>query len=132
VQASLMHTISAAWAGLALSHTIAMAIVEGLFTSNKPFFRTPKLKTPNRLLAAMVDARWEWVFALGLWASAVGVFIMQPEGGLDLQLWMLLLIIQSLPYFAAIVMAIISALPGLPVYHDKDAVTPELDNKAAN
>ena len=132
VQASLMHTISAAWAGLALSHTIAMAIVEGLFTSNKPFFRTPKLKTPNRLLAAMVDARWEWVFALGLWASAIGVFIMQPEGGLDLQLWMLLLIIQSLPYFAAIVMAIISGLPSLPVYHDKDAVTPELDNKAAN
>ena len=40
---------------------------------------------------------------------------------------MVLLVIQSLPYAAAIVMAIISGLPGLPVYHDKDAVTPELD-----
>ena len=115
-----------------MSHTIAIAIVEGLFTSNKPFFRTPKMKNPNRLLRAMVDARWEWFFALALWASAVGVYIMQPEGGVDLQLWMLLLVIQSLPYFAAIVMAIISGLPDLPAYHDKDDVTPRLDTTAAN
>ncbi|MBI1423908.1 MAG: glycosyltransferase [Gammaproteobacteria bacterium] len=132
VHASLKHTISAAWAGLALSHTIAVAIIEGLLTNSKPFFRTPKLKHPSRLLAALVDARWEWLFALGLWAAAIGVRIMQPEGGLDLQLWMLLLIIQSLPYVAAIVMAIISALPGLPVYHDKDAVTPNLDQDTPN
>jgi len=127
VHASLKHTISAAWAGLALSHTIAVAILEGLLTNNKPFFRTPKLKSPSRLLKALIDARWEWLFALGLWGSAFGVNIRQPNGGLDLQLWMVLLVIQSLPYAAAIVMAIISGLPGLPVYHDKDAVTPELD-----
>ena len=130
VQASLMHTISAAWAGLALSHTIAVAILEGLLTDNKPFFRTPKLKSPSRLLTALIDARWEWLFALGLWGSVIGVYLMQPNGGLDLQLWMVLLLIQSLPYFAAIIMAIISGLPGLPVYHEQDAVTPELDSTA--
>jgi cellulose synthase/poly-beta-1,6-N-acetylglucosamine synthase-like glycosyltransferase/exo-beta-1,3-glucanase (GH17 family) len=132
VHASLKHTISAAWAGLALSHTIAVSILEGFITKNKPFFRTPKLKNPSRLLTAIVDARWEWLFALGLWASAIGVRIMQPEGGLDLQLWMLLLVIQSLPYVAAIVMAIISGLPGLPVHHDKDAVTPQLEREPLN
>ncbi len=127
VMASLKHTISAAWAGLALSHTIAMAIVEGLFTKRKPFFRTPKLKRPNRLLVALIDARWEWLFALVLWCSTIGVYLRQPAGGMDLHFWMAMLVIQSLPYLAAIVMAIISGLPSLPVYHDKDAVTPEPD-----
>lgn len=120
VNASMKHTISAAWAGLALSHTVAVAIMQGVFTRDMPFFRTPKLKSPSRLLKAIVDVRWEIVFALGLWASAYGVYIVQEDGGLDLHFWILLLIIQSLPYFAAIIMAMISGFPHLPAYLDKD------------
>ncbi|MEJ2397547.1 MAG: glycosyltransferase [Gammaproteobacteria bacterium] len=127
VQASLKHTISAAWSGLALSHTIAVAVLAGLLTRDKPFFRTPKLKRPNRLLIALIDVRWEWLFALGLWCSAIGVYVRQPPGGMDLHLWLAMLMIQSLPYLAAIVMALISGLPSLPVHNDKDAVTPEPD-----
>lgn len=120
VNASMKQTIAAAWAGLALSHTVANAVVLGLFTSNMPFFRTPKLKNPGRLRTAIMEARWEWLFALLLWLSSFGVYKAQPDGGLDLQLWMLLLVVQSLPYLAAIVMAIISSLPGLPAYNDGD------------
>jgi len=132
VHASLKHTISAAWAGLALSHTVAVAILEGLIRDNKPFFRTPKLRSPSRLRSALVDARWEWLFALCLWASAVGVQLRQPNGGLDLHLWMLLLLIQSLPYLAAIVMAAISGLPSLPLIKEQDAVTPNPDTTMPN
>jgi hypothetical protein len=129
VNASMKQTISAAWAGLALSHTVAIAVVQGLFTSNMPFFRTPKLKNPGRLRSAIMEARWEWLIALLLWGSALGVHFAQLDGGLDLQLWILLLLVQSLPYVAAIAMAIISGLPGLPAYHDldDDDITSSLD-----
>ncbi len=127
VNASLRHTISAAVAGLALSHSIAVAIMHGLITQSTPFFRTPKLKSPSRLRKAIVDARYEILFVVGLWGSAIGVTFAQPEGGIDLQLWQLLLVIQSLPYCAAIFMAFISGLPTLPAYYDvdkDDLVTP--------
>jgi len=120
VNASMKHTISAALAGLALSHTVAVAIMQGLITQNKPFFRTPKLKTPSRLLKAIADVRWEILFVIGLWGSTCGVYMVQSDGGLDLQLWMLLLLIQSLPYVAAVIMAFISGIPLLPAYYDQD------------
>lgn len=127
VNATLRHTISAAVAGLALSHSIATAIVHSLVTKSTPFFRTPKMKSQSRLRKAIADARWEFLFVLGLWGSAVGVSFAQPDGGLDLQLWMLLLVIQSLPYCAAVFMAFISGMPRLPAYYDiekDDLATP--------
>ncbi|MEJ2142302.1 MAG: glycosyltransferase [Gammaproteobacteria bacterium] len=113
VNVSLKHTIFAAIAGLALSHTIAVAVAFGFLTSNKPFFRTPKMKNPNRIFRAVIDARWEILFAAVLWGSAYGVWIMQEEGGLDLKFWMGLLLIQSLSYVAAIFMAFISGMQTL-------------------
>lgn len=130
VHATLRHTISAAFAGLALSHTIAIAVLRGLFTSSEPFFRTPKLKSPSRLRKALVAARWELLLALGLWASAFGVHLAQPDGGLDLQLWILVLMTQSLAYVAAVIMALISGLPALPAYHDADDALPVVENQA--
>jgi exo-beta-1,3-glucanase (GH17 family)/cellulose synthase/poly-beta-1,6-N-acetylglucosamine synthase-like glycosyltransferase len=118
VNVSLKHTISAALAGLALSHTIAIAILQGLFTSDKPFFRTPKMESPNLLLRAVSEARQEMLIAVILWLCAWGVLMAQPQGGLDLYFWILLLLIQSLSYVAAVVMAIISGLPNMPDYHD--------------
>jgi hypothetical protein len=121
VNASLLHTISAAIAGLALSHSVAVAIMHGLITQSLPFFRTPKQKSPSRLRKAIADARWEILFAIFLLGSAIGVSIVQAsDGGLELQLWVLLLVIQSLPYCAAIFMAFISGIPTLPAYYDMD------------
>lgn len=127
VNASLKQTVCAAWAGLALSHTIAIAVLQGLFTSNKPFFRTPKLKHPGRIRTAIIEARWECLFTLLLWAAAIGVYQAQPEGGIDLQLWMLLLIVQSLPYVASIVMAIISGMSSLPVVTGDNDISSSLN-----
>ena len=128
VNASIKHTLSAAWAGLALSHTVAVAIMQGVFTKNKPFFRTPKLKNPSRLLKAIIDVRWEIIFMLGLWSSTYGVYIVQSDGGLDLHFWMLLLIVQSLPYFAATIMAFISGSPLLPAYYDHNKDEPDIES----
>src|SRR3974390_676711 len=38
--------VMASVAGLALTHTVGKAVIAGLFTSNQPFLRTPKLENP--------------------------------------------------------------------------------------
>lgn len=127
VNASVKHTFSAALAGLALSHTVAVAVMQGFITRHKPFFRTPKLKNPSRILKAVREVRGEIIFAIGLWSSAFGVYMVQSDGEMDLNFWMLLLIVQSLPYLAAIIMAIISVTPLLPAPYDKNEELQELE-----
>jgi cellulose synthase/poly-beta-1,6-N-acetylglucosamine synthase-like glycosyltransferase len=114
VNASMKHTISAAFAGLALSHTIALAIMRGLFSRNKPFVRTPKMKNSSLVGQALLDVRWELLLAVGLWTAACGVSLAQPLGVFDVQLWITLLLIQSMPYVAAVIMAFISVIPEKP------------------
>jgi hypothetical protein len=126
VNASVKHTFSAALAGLALSHTVAVAVLQGFMTKHKPFFRTPKLKNPSRILKAIVDVREECILATGLWGSAFGVYMVQSDGEMDLNFWILLLIVQSLPYIAAFIMAIISVTPLLPAPYDKNEEVSEL------
>ena len=65
-------TFAAAISGLALAHTIGLAVLKGLMTRNEPFFRTPKQSAPHRLLAALAAAREETLLMLGLWLSALG------------------------------------------------------------
>jgi hypothetical protein len=101
--------------------------MQGFLTKHKPFFRTPKLKNPGRILKAIVEIRGEIIFAIGLWGSAFGVYIVQSDGEMDLNFWILLLIVQSLPYIAAIIMAIISVTPLLPAPYDKNEEVKELE-----
>ena len=48
---------------------------------------------------------------LALWGAAAGIFIKHGSDTLDLLLWMIVLIVQSLPYLAAVMMALVSGLP---------------------
>lgn len=113
VGANLRQTIAAAIAGLALSHTIGIAVVKGLTTRNEPFFRTPKLAKPHGLLAAIAAARQETALMLALWACAFGVAYVSVKANLysgpDLSVWVIVLIIQSSPYFAALLVSLASA-----------------------
>jgi len=106
-------TIAAALAGLALSHTIAVAMVQGLFTGDKPFIRTPKLEQSAALFRALDSSREEGMFALALWTAATAIVYTIGADTMDLLLWIIVLLVQSLPYVAALAMAVISAYPGL-------------------
>jgi exo-beta-1,3-glucanase (GH17 family)/cellulose synthase/poly-beta-1,6-N-acetylglucosamine synthase-like glycosyltransferase len=106
-------TIAAALAGLALSHTIAIAMVQGLFTKDKPFWRTPKMAQSVALLRALDASREESLFALALWLAAGAIALNIGTETLDLVLWIIVLLVQSLPYVAALIMAVISAYPKL-------------------
>ena len=106
-------TIAAALAGLALSHTIAIAMVQGLFTKDKPFSRTPKMAQSAALLRALDASREETLFAIALWSAAAAIIVSIGTDTLDLLLWVIVLLVQSLPYMAALAMSIISAYPKL-------------------
>jgi len=103
--------LAAMFAGLALSHTIAKAMLLGMVTRGRPFLRTPKLENSLALVKALASAREECLFMLALWGAAAGIFMKHGSDTLDLLLWIIVLIVQSLPYLAAVLMSLISGLP---------------------
>ena len=120
VGASLRQTCAAALAGLALSHTIGLAVFTGLVTRERPFFRTPKQAHAHALLQALADCREEALMMLGLWLAAWGVYtqvdVTTRDLGVmmrDFGVWVIVLLIQSVPYFAALMVSLVSAFPSL-------------------
>jgi cellulose synthase/poly-beta-1,6-N-acetylglucosamine synthase-like glycosyltransferase len=112
VGANLRQTLAAALAGLALSHTIGLAILKGLFTSGEPFFRTPKRAEPHALFKALSSAREETLLMTTLWLAAWGILrIPQEIGSPDRNVWVAVLLIQSIPYAASLLMSLVSAFP---------------------
>jgi len=110
---SIKQTVAASLAGLALSHAVARAIWQGLFTRNKPFMRTPKLERASALGVAIATSAQELLLLMTLWAMA-GVLAWQYENDtLDLLLWIIVLLVQSVPYLATILVAGVSAFPQL-------------------
>ncbi|MGD8619358.1 MAG: glycosyltransferase [Gammaproteobacteria bacterium] len=106
-------TLAAAIAGLALSHTIAKAMWSGLFTRHMPFLRTPKMEQAMALLRALGSAREETLMLIALWLAAAAIAYRHGSNTLDTLLWIIVLLVQSVPYLAALLMSIMSAFPGL-------------------
>ena len=111
VGVSLTDALYAAVAGLALSYTIAKAVLFGFVTRSIPFFRTPKLASRSGLFKALAEAREEVFVMLLLWCAAAGLLLTEDNPGGDLYFWVLVLLVQSLPYLAALIMALLSSLP---------------------
>ena len=111
VGVNLKDAFCAALAGLALSHTIAKAVLYGFFTTSIPFFRTPKMASNHGLMVALAEAREEVFIMLLLWGAAVGIAIVQGLPSADVKFWVAMLLVQSLPYLAALIMALLSSLP---------------------
>src|SRR6202142_1773327 len=109
---NIRQTAAAAVSGLALAHTIGLAVMKGLLTRNEPFFRTPKQSAPHRFLSALGAAREESLLMLSLWACVVGIRTTPKEmASPDLTVWVAALLIQSIPYAAALVVSLSSAFP---------------------
>jgi len=113
VGANIRQTFAAAIAGLALTHTIGTAVLKGLFTRGEPFFRTPKNAGSQRVAQALAAARDETVIMLGLWLSAWGVSHSTTDltRGPDRIAWVVVLLIQSVPYLSSLLVSLTSAFP---------------------
>jgi len=118
VGANTRQTVAAAIAGLALTHTIGKAAVKGLITRSEPFFRTPKQVSASGVLQALTAAREETLMMLGLTLSAWAVAHFAPtEGqdrfawGPDRLAWIVVLLVQSVPYASSLLVSLSSAFP---------------------
>jgi exo-beta-1,3-glucanase (GH17 family)/cellulose synthase/poly-beta-1,6-N-acetylglucosamine synthase-like glycosyltransferase len=113
VDATIRQSIAAAIAGLSLSHTIALAMTRGMFTSSLPFFRTPKNAAQGGVIRALQDAREETLFFISLILSAS--MIAWEQGGElpDARIWSVVLLLQAIPYGASLLVSLVSAFPGL-------------------
>jgi cellulose synthase/poly-beta-1,6-N-acetylglucosamine synthase-like glycosyltransferase len=113
VGANFRQTFAAAIAGLALTHTIGIAVLKGLFTRGEPFFRTPKNARTQRVFQALGAARDEMLIMIGLWVSAWGVSHSTTFAtrGPDRVAWVVVLLIQSVPYASSLIVSLASAFP---------------------
>jgi len=113
VKCGLWERIGAAVAGLALTHTIAKAIFQGVFTSKKPFLRTPKCEERCAVVRGLLMAREELLILGLLWLAAAGVMARYGTENPDIVTWALILLVQSTPYLAALCLSLLSVMPNL-------------------
>ncbi len=114
MKATIRQSLGAGLAGLAVSHTISRAMLAGLKTTSIGFFRTPKQSSRHSLFRAFGDAREELLLGIALTLAAVVIGFRDDAYLLDTRLWMTLLIIQSIPYYAAVIVSLISTYDRLP------------------
>jgi exo-beta-1,3-glucanase (GH17 family)/cellulose synthase/poly-beta-1,6-N-acetylglucosamine synthase-like glycosyltransferase len=110
VGSGLKGAFIASVAGLSLTHTVGKAVWTGLFTSSKPFLRTPKCADPAKF-SQVLRVVWQETVLLALLLTAM-VSMGFDRGFVDpaVELWMVMLGVQSLPYAATLATATISAL----------------------
>jgi cellulose synthase/poly-beta-1,6-N-acetylglucosamine synthase-like glycosyltransferase/exo-beta-1,3-glucanase (GH17 family) len=112
VKCGALDRFYAAVAGMALSHAVARAMWQGVFTSGKPFFRTPKCADQPAAIQAFLMAREEIGLLLALLTAAAAVLIKFDVSNHDAVLWAGMLLVQTLPYLAALAMAAVNARAG--------------------
>lgn len=111
LQCSWGDRIGAAIAGMGLTHAVGRAVWQGLFTSGKPFFRTPKCADKPALLQGILMAREEVALLSGLLFCAFGIVQIYGAANRDALLWAAMLLVQSLPYWAALITSLMCAMP---------------------
>jgi len=111
VECSFVERMGAAMAGMALTHTIARAVICGIFTSAQPFLRTPKCETRPAWIQAILMAREEALLAILLWLAAANLWAFYGAKDPDTIIWVAAVLVQSLPYFSAVIQSALSIVP---------------------
>jgi cellulose synthase/poly-beta-1,6-N-acetylglucosamine synthase-like glycosyltransferase len=114
VAATLRQSLAAGLAGLALSHIVGRAVWTGFATRKLGFFRTPKLVRAPAVIRAITDVREEFLFLAAFWLAASFVLMRDDAYMLDVQVWAAVLLVQSVPFLASVLVSLISAWHGLP------------------
>lgn len=114
MQANILQSLGAGIAGLAVSHTIARAMLAGLKTTSIGFFRTPKLAECHGFKQAFLNVREEALIATALIIAALTISGRDDAYLTDTQLWITLLLIQSVPYMSAVLLSLVSTFEKLP------------------
>jgi cellulose synthase/poly-beta-1,6-N-acetylglucosamine synthase-like glycosyltransferase len=112
VKCNWKRRILSAVAGMGLTYAIALAMWQGIFTKHTPFMRTPKMAEKVGLKDAVKMTLEETTLMVLHWIAAIAVLI--PKHNFwdpEIRLWSVVLVVQSMPFLAALVTSIISTLP---------------------
>lgn len=108
VRCGFWQTMGSALAGLSLSYTVGRAVWAGLFTNTMPFVRTPKMVSGKLLRSAFSMIKDELFVAVLLLSLAWLIWRQETISDSNAQLWAIILVVQSLPCFAAVLTAVIN------------------------
>ncbi len=111
VKCNWRQRVGAAIAGMGLTYYIGRAMWQGVFTRTIPFLRTPKCENRAAWTAGFMMASEETVLMLSQWICAAMILFAKGWHDLDARMWALVLSVQSIPYLAALITALVSALP---------------------
>jgi len=111
VKCNWRQRIGSAIAGMGLTFYIGKAMWQGIFTKTIPFLRTPKCEEKAAWTAGFMMASEETALMLSQWICAAVILYIKGWNDADARIWALVLSVQSIPYLAALVTAMISALP---------------------
>jgi exo-beta-1,3-glucanase (GH17 family)/cellulose synthase/poly-beta-1,6-N-acetylglucosamine synthase-like glycosyltransferase len=110
VGADIRQTLAAAIAGLALAHTIGLAVVKGALTRREPFFRTPKHAGRQALWRAFYAAREETLVLIAMSLAAYGLMQTPGSHGPDLTAWRVVVFVNAVPYACSLLVSLASAM----------------------
>ncbi len=111
VPCTAWNSLGAALSGLSLTHTVARGVWQGLFTSGKPFMRTPKYERQGPLIAGLMVIRQEIILLLALALGIYAIASLEHFDNLTGRLWISILSVQAVPYLATLVTLLISVAP---------------------
>ncbi|HUC18606.1 MAG TPA: glycosyltransferase family 2 protein [Acetobacteraceae bacterium] len=111
ISRSLRAEMGGAIARLARSHITGKATLWGLTAQPVPFFRMLRTGDAPWFAQGLAAAREESCLLLLAWAAVIGVAAVHGLAGGKVKLWCLTLLIQSLPYLAAVSLSLLAALP---------------------
>lgn len=113
VDCTLKQRIGAAIAGMSLSHTIGKAILSGLISKDKPFMRTPKCENQRAVIRGVLMAWEEALIFLTFCLSSAAIIARHGTDNPEIMLWVGVMLMQSLPYGAALLASMINVIPAL-------------------
>jgi hypothetical protein len=129
--------LASAITGLSLSYTVGKGVIAGLFTSSKPFLRTPKCEDSAPWTQIVKVARAEAALLIGSIAAIVGTAWSTGFDDPADVVWVAALSVMAVPYAAALLVALFSTTKlGRTVAQNPDigrapaAAQPKLDMAA--
>jgi len=126
--------MASAITGLSLSYTVGKGVIAGLFTSSKPFMRTPKCEDSAPWTQILNVAKAEAALLIGTVGAIVGTMWSTKFHDPADVVWIAALSVMAAPYAAALLVALFSTMKlGRPVAQNPDiapatvATSPKLD-----
>jgi hypothetical protein len=111
VECNAVQRLGAGIAGLSLTYTIGHAVLQGFIKGTQPFLRTPKCENAPALVQALKMAKPETILFVLPLIAAIAIVAAYGRDYPDAIAWAAMLVVQSLPYGAALAQSMIAAAP---------------------